>query len=148
MFQGHAVSSSRDSPHFMLDGHMWIIKLVCDKTVIWFYQEAPDPETQLQCLVLRMLTDFTLMYTACVGVLLKRDAEAMSGTLGKRFEADVAGLAGGSSPARIPPGLSLIRYQRTSQAYGAEELSCLRLSSFFGLCGYGWSIAAMSIYLV
>lgn len=29
----------------------------------------------LQCIVLKMLTDCTLMYGACVGVLLKRDGE-------------------------------------------------------------------------
>jgi hypothetical protein len=29
----------------------------------------------VQCLALKMLTDFTLMYSSCVGVLLKRDGE-------------------------------------------------------------------------
>ena len=31
----------------------------------------------MQCMVLKMLTDFTLMYNACVGVILKRDAEGL-----------------------------------------------------------------------
>ena len=29
----------------------------------------------MQCVALKMLTDFTLMYNACVGVLLKRDMD-------------------------------------------------------------------------
>lgn len=32
-------------------------------------------EVLIQCLALKMLTDFTLMYSSCVGVLLKRDGE-------------------------------------------------------------------------
>lgn len=89
-----------------------------------------------------MLTDFTLMYTACVGVLLKRDAEAMSGTLGKRFEADVAGLVGGSSPARIPPGLSLIRFEPSADTckcpvWKSSYLSAFRPFFSLWVCGVG-----------
>ena len=36
----------------------------------------------VQCIALKMLTDFTLMYSACVGVLLRRDAELGSGVRG------------------------------------------------------------------
>lgn len=32
-------------------------------------------EVLIQCLAMKMLTDFTLMYSSCVGVLLKRDGE-------------------------------------------------------------------------
>lgn len=32
-------------------------------------------EVLIQCLALKMLTDFTLMYSSCIGVLLKRDGE-------------------------------------------------------------------------
>ena len=39
--------------------------------------KAEDKEAAVQCMVLKMLTDFTLMYNACVGVILKRDAEGM-----------------------------------------------------------------------
>ena len=38
---------------------------------------AEDKESAVQCMVLKMLTDFTLMYNACVGVILKRDAEGL-----------------------------------------------------------------------
>ncbi|KAK9830284.1 hypothetical protein WJX72_010812 [[Myrmecia] bisecta] len=34
-----------------------------------------EREVLVQCIALKMLTDFTLMYSSCVGVLLKRDAE-------------------------------------------------------------------------
>ena len=43
----------------------------------------------LQCIALKMLTDFTLMYTATVGVILRRDAESLS-------------YKGGSPRARTP----------------------------------------------
>ena len=36
-----------------------------------------DRDAMVQCMVLKMLTDFTLMYNACVGVILKRDAEGL-----------------------------------------------------------------------
>ena len=39
--------------------------------------QAEDKESAVQCMVLKMLTDFTLMYNACVGVILKRDAEGL-----------------------------------------------------------------------
>ncbi len=39
--------------------------------------QAQDKESAVQCMVLKMLTDFTLMYNACVGVILKRDAEGL-----------------------------------------------------------------------
>ena len=32
-------------------------------------------EVLIQCLAMKMLTDFTLMYSSCVGVLLKRDGD-------------------------------------------------------------------------
>ena len=47
--------------------------------------QGRDKESAVQCMVLKMLTDFTLMYNACVGVILKRDAEGL-------------GLKGGSPP--------------------------------------------------
>ncbi|BDA45426.1 probable E3 ubiquitin-protein ligase HUWE1 [Coccomyxa sp. Obi] len=47
-----------------------------------------EKDMTVQCIALKMLTDFTLMYNACVGVLLKRDAE---GTRGR-----------GSSPPSTP----------------------------------------------
>ncbi|CAL8470976.1 g10518 [Coccomyxa elongata] len=47
-----------------------------------------EKDMMVQCIALKMLTDFTLMYNACVGVLLKRDAE---GTRGR-----------GSSPPSTP----------------------------------------------
>ena len=34
-----------------------------------------DHATIMQCVALKMLTDFNLMYNACVGVLLKRDGD-------------------------------------------------------------------------
>ncbi|DBB00800.1 TPA: hypothetical protein ACH3X1_000730 [Trebouxia sp. C0004] len=43
-----------------------------------FTEQAMNPkrrEVLVQCLALKMLTDFTLMYSSCVGVLLKRDGE-------------------------------------------------------------------------
>ncbi|KAL0033594.1 hypothetical protein WJX79_006288 [Trebouxia sp. C0005] len=43
-----------------------------------FTEQAMNPkrrEVLVQCLTLKMLTDFTLMYSSCVGVLLKRDGE-------------------------------------------------------------------------
>ena len=43
--------------------------------------KADNKEARMQTMVLKMLTDFTLMYNACVGVILKRDAEGM-GTKG------------------------------------------------------------------
>ena len=39
--------------------------------------QVKDKESAVQCMVLKMLTDFTLMYNACVGVILKRDAEGL-----------------------------------------------------------------------
>eukprot|EP00884_Botryococcus_braunii_P008520 jgi/Botrbrau1/1766/Bobra.0217s0021.1 len=89
---------------------------------------APDHEMMLQCLVLRMLTDFTLMYTACVGVLLKRDAEAMSGVLAKRNETEPGYPFGDSPAARTPghehrPGLSLIRQVLYTHLTHASEAS-------------------------
>ena len=39
--------------------------------------KAADRDATVQCMVLKMLTDFTLMYNACVGVILKRDAEGL-----------------------------------------------------------------------
>lgn len=46
----------------------------------------------VQCIALKMLTDFTLMYNSCVGVLLKRDSD---GTRGR-----------GSSPPATPAAKS------------------------------------------
>ena len=51
-------------------------------------QKQEEKDLMVQCIALKMLTEFTLMYNACVGVLLKRDAE---GTRGR-----------GSSPPSTP----------------------------------------------
>lgn len=34
-----------------------------------------EHEVLMQCIAMKMLTDFTLMYTSTVGVVLRRDAE-------------------------------------------------------------------------
>ena len=39
-------------------------------------------EVLIQCLAMKMLTDFTLMYSSCVGVLLKRDGDIATKELG------------------------------------------------------------------
>lgn len=41
-----------------------------------------DHGTIMQCVALKMLTDFTLMYGACVGVLLRRDMDLPSRSSG------------------------------------------------------------------
>jgi hypothetical protein len=51
-------------------------------------QKQEEKDLMVQCIALKMLTEFTLMYNACVGVLLKRDVE---GTRGR-----------GSSPPSTP----------------------------------------------
>jgi len=44
---------------------------------------TPEEHKQLvQCMVLKMLTDFTLLYGSCIGVLLKRDADLGGWTSG------------------------------------------------------------------
>ena len=50
----------------------------CAPTKQCTWSQAMNPkrrEVLVQCLALKMLTDFTLMYSSCVGVLLKRDGE-------------------------------------------------------------------------
>jgi hypothetical protein len=44
---------------------------------------ASEKEAMVQCVVLKMLTDFSLMYGACVGVLLRRDTDAAAREAGK-----------------------------------------------------------------
>jgi hypothetical protein len=41
--------------------------------------EPEEKDMLVQCIALKMLSDFTLMYNSCVGVLLKRDAEGPRG---------------------------------------------------------------------
>ena len=36
---------------------------------------SKEREVLVQCIALKMLTDFTLMYTSCIGVISRRDAE-------------------------------------------------------------------------
>lgn len=52
-------------------------------------------EVLIQCLALKMLTDFTLMYSSCVGVLLKRDGEIASKESGLKTPAKGTHPAGG-----------------------------------------------------
>lgn len=47
----------------------------------------------VQCVALKMLTDFTLMYSSCVGVLLKRDGELAAREAG--YKTPSKGLAPG-----------------------------------------------------
>lgn len=52
-------------------------------------------EVLIQCLALKMLTDFTLMYSSCVGVLLKRDGDTASKESGQKTPAKGAQASGG-----------------------------------------------------
>lgn len=42
-------------------------------------------DVAVQCFVLRLLSDFTLMYQHCVGVLLKRDTDIATKEVGVRW---------------------------------------------------------------
>ena len=44
-------------------------------------QQGLGPEEQavlVQCICLKMLTDFTLMYTSAIGLVLRRDADCLA----------------------------------------------------------------------
>ena len=53
-------------------------------------------EVLVQCLALKMLTDFTLMYSSCVGVLLKRDGEIATRESGLKTPAKGSQAAAGA----------------------------------------------------
>lgn len=53
--------------------------------VIWLQGLRPEEQSVLiQCICLKMLTDFTLMYTSAIGLVLRRDAESMSAKFSPR----------------------------------------------------------------
>ncbi len=93
-------------------------------------------------MVLKMLTDFTLMYNPCVGVLLKRDAEATSGVPPKR-DSD-----GGSPTMRSQPGLSLFRCEAQSHTQQKRERGAGRGGMCVCVCceGEGWRERDISPY--
>lgn len=105
-------------------GHHKFLKCQLPKESLWLHPmqvlKQEEKDTMVQCIALKMLTDFTLMYNACVGVLLKRDAE---GTRGR-----------GSSPPSTPaapktdsPAQSLLfRCHITPQQESALKSSTLR----------------------
>ena len=46
---------------------------------------GPEEQSVLvQCICLKMLTDFTLMYTSAIGLVLRRDAECASAKFSPR----------------------------------------------------------------
>lgn len=52
-------------------------------------RQGLSPEEQavlVQCICLKMLTDFTLMYTSAVGLVLRRDLEGASAKLSPRLK--------------------------------------------------------------
>lgn len=77
------------------------------------FQEGLSPEEKdelVQSMALKMLSEFTLMYSPCVGVLLKRDAE---GPRGRGSSPPVTPVA----KAEAQGGNTLFRHAATPSLY-------------------------------
>ncbi len=56
----------------------WLLAHMVCSYELYLTLQAMNPKRHrvlVQCVALKMLTDFTLMYSSCVGLLLKRDGE-------------------------------------------------------------------------
>jgi hypothetical protein len=115
---------------------------------------APQKEVAVQCFALKLLSDFTLMYQHCVGVLLKRDTDlstkeavALRGSTAKKASQQSLGQQGSGQQVCVRAANPLNTHWCTFivlqfMCMFDRLLSCLHLHLLHAICNAAWPVLA------